>query len=420
MESIQDFAPEIQSKISGFTNFLKKEDFSLPEVKNIGMLLHAMLKRPDVHVSELSRSLREKIAPKKTEERLHRNLRRKGLGRRLLEANASKNRAAIKSKRYCIIDLSDIQKPHATKMEGLGRVRDGDKSKRGAAKVGNGLYWINAVMADVSGIQPVNSEIYGLGHEGRDHASENTKILGITDIVHTLHPEAINVLDRGGDRQIIIDCFIADGKLFVIRGQDQRSLRFHKDSKKLTNIKKIAKKTKTNYAYKSLRNGEWFDVGIRRVYNGETPLWLVVTRRRRGGLSWFLTNVEGSRRTVMNTVMEAYGLRWRVEEYHRQIKQDYGLEKICLRNYNAIKNMGALVTLAASFCARLPEHLTIQMIAAASLLPRKRLSDIPSYPYYMLTAAIAWILGQTHKKRPKPLRMRKRDYFQLSLALHGF
>ena len=63
MESIQDLAPEIQSRISGFTNFMKKERFSVPEVKNIGMLLHAMLKRPDVHVSELARSLREKITP---------------------------------------------------------------------------------------------------------------------------------------------------------------------------------------------------------------------------------------------------------------------------------------------------------------------------------------------------------------------
>jgi len=301
----------------------------------------------------------------------------------------------------------------------LGRVRDGDKSKRDGVVVGNGLYWINGVMADATGILPVYSEIYGLDHEGREHTSENSKILEITDLVHALHPEAIHVLDRGGDRSSIIDCFIADRKLFVIRGQDQRLLRLHQDSKKLTNIKEIAKKTKTSHAYKSLRNGEWFDVGIRRVYYGETPLWLVVSRRRRGGLSWYLTNVEGTRMEIMDVTMEAYGLRWRVEEYHRQIKQDYSLEKICLRNYNAIKNMGALVALAASFCARLPEHIVIQMIAAAGLLPRKRLRDIPSYQYYMLTAAVAWALEQAQKQRPKPLRVRKRDYFQLSLALQG-
>jgi hypothetical protein len=76
--------------------------------------------------------------------------------------------------------------------------------------------------------------------------------VAISDPVHSLHSEAIPVLDRGGDRSNIIDCFVADRKLFVIRCQDQRSLRLHLDSKKLTNIREIAKKKKTSYAYKSL------------------------------------------------------------------------------------------------------------------------------------------------------------------------
>ena len=81
--------------------------------------------------------------------------------------------------------------------------------------------------------------------------------------------------------------------------------------------------------------------------------------------------------------------------------------------------MGILVMLAASFCARLPEHLVIQMIAAANLLPRKRLRDIPGYPLYIIVAAVALILETTVKRRSKPLLIRKREYFQLSLALQG-
>jgi len=88
-------------------------------------------------------------------------------------------------------------------------------------------------------------------HEGQEHTSENSKIVAISDLVDSLHPGAIHVLDRGGDRSNIIDCFTADRKLFVIRCQDQRSLRLHQDSKKLMNIREIAKKTKTSYACKS-------------------------------------------------------------------------------------------------------------------------------------------------------------------------
>lgn len=417
MESIQDFAPEIQQRMSGFTRFLSKHGFSRPEVKNIGCLLHGMLKRHDVHVSVLSRSLGERITPRKTEERLHRNLRREGLGERLVEANARRNAATIRSKRFCIVDLSDIQKPYSKQMEGLGHVRDGDKSRPGEAVIGNGLYWINAVMADGQEMLPVCSEIYGLDHEGRDHASENSKILALTDHVHALHPKAIYVLDRGGDRSELLTPLIEAGKRFVIRGQSQRSLGLHCDSAKKTNIKEIALKTRTSYAYKSLKNGEWFDAGLRRVYYEGTSLWLVVSKRRRGGLSWYLTNVEGTRTAVMETVMEAYGLRWRVEEYHRQIKQDYGLESLCLRKYSAIKNMGVLVMLAASFCAQLPKRCVITMIAVANLLPHKRLSDIPAYPYYKIAAAVALILETADKRRYKPLRIRKRNFLQLSLDL---
>ena len=162
-----------------------------------------------------------------------------------------------------------------------------------------------------------------------------------------------------------------------------------------------------------------FYVGIRQVYFGEESLWLVVSRRQRekNALSWYLTSVLGSRKTVMETTMETYGLRWRVEEYHRQIKQDYKLERICLRKYSAIKNMCAIVMLAASFCARLPQHLIIKLLVLTNQLPRKRLRDIPKYPYYMITAAVSRVLEHAVKQRPKPLRIRKRDFFQLKLNL---
>ena len=405
--------------MSGFVTFLDSEGFSRPEVKNMSALLHGMLKKHDVHVSVLSRSLEEKISPKKTWERLSRNLKREGLGARLICANMKKHKRAIRKRRYCVIDLSDIQKAYAGRMEGLSKVRDGDKSTRDNVLIGNGFHWINAVMADGDEIVPVYSEIYSLNHEGKAHVSENSKLLGITDRVHKIHPEAMYVLDRGGDRTEIIVPLHNDGKRFVIRGQDQRSLRLHEDSGKKTNIKTIAKRVKRCHVYKVQRTGERFFVGIKRVYLEDIPLWLVVSRRRQGGFSWYLTNAAGSRTEVINMVLEAYGLRWRIEEYHRQIKQDYGLERLCLRSYAAIKNMGVLVMLASSFCTLLPEHIVIQLLAVSNLLPRKRLRDIPKYPYYKIVAAVAYILHHTEKRTYKPLLVRKREYFQLNLAFTG-
>lgn len=423
MESITDLAPEIQRRISDFEYFLNKEGMKRPAVKFIGTILTTMLKKHHVHLTVLSRSLEEDITPKKTWERLNRNLSKEGLGTELIRMNLRKNARKIRDFRYCVIDGGDIQKPEAKQMDGLGRVRDGSKKTKDKKPViGNGYYWLNAVMADDEEILPVYGDIYSLEYEAKDHVSENTKIHDITDMVYEINPYVIFIIDRGGDGVTVLDPMINKDKKFVIRGQSTRNLRLHRDSSKATNIKEIAQSSKTPLQFKSPRNGEKFSVGIRRVYLGETPLWLVVSRRHNenNALSWYLTNVDGSRRMVMMTVMHAYGLRWRVEEYHRQIKQDYHLEQICLRKYNAIKNMGVIIMLAASFCARLPENLLIKLLVLSNQLPRKRLSDIPSYPYYMITAAVARTLELARKRRYKPLRIRKRDYFQLNLDLKGF
>ena len=422
MDSITDLAPEIQKRISDFEHFLEKEGLKRPEVKFTGAILASMLKVHHVQLATLARGLGEEITLKKTCERLNRHLAKEEFGTNLIKVNLHKNSRKIKELPYCVIDGSDIQKPEAKKMEGLGRVRDGSKKSSDKKPViGNGYYWLNGVMVNDEEILPVYSDIYSLDREAKYHVSENTKIHDITNMVYEINPDAIFVIDRGGDGENVLDPMLKTNKKFVIRGQSQRSLRLHKDSVKTTNIKEIAQRTKTPFTFKSPRNGEIFNVGIRKVYLGDEQLWLVVSRRQKNkdALSWYLTNVDGIRKSVMITVMHAYGLRWRVEEYHRQIKQDYGLESICLRKYSSIKNMGVILMLAAAFCARLPSHLVIKLLVLTNQLPRKRLSDIPDYPYYMIMAAVAKTLELSVKRQPKPLRIRKRDYFQLNLVFYG-
>jgi hypothetical protein len=413
MSNVTDFRPEIQQRISRFTRNLKAQGFSRPEAKNIGCLLYGMLKSPGVQLAGISRAQDERITQKKTWERLNRTLRRKGLGEKLIDLNLREREREIARKRYCVIDLSDIQKPYAQEMDGLSRVRDGDAGK---GVIGNGYWWLNAVMADRDGILPVYGEIYSLDYEGRAHTSENSKILSVIDPVHVVHPKAIYVIDRGGDRYELLQPMIESGKRFVIRGDAKRSLSLRGDSGRTWNIKEIAKQVECHQQVRSSR-GEMFMVGIRRVYLKGSPLWLVVSSRRTGGLCWYLTNVEGGRTTVMKTVMEGYGYRWRVEEYHRQIKQDYSLEDIRLRTYTAIKNMAVLVMLTASFLAALPRSLAIMMIAEANLLVHKSLGDIPDYWYYMITAAVVWVLASSVKRSPLPLRIQ--NYFQLELNLEA-
>jgi hypothetical protein len=412
MSNIADFAPEIQSKLSRFGKKLRTSTMTGPERKNTVQMLWGMLKDRTSHVSDLSRALGEKIAPKKTAERLNRTLRKRSYWRRLTEENMRQSKRAIQSKRYCIFDLSDIQKPEAKAMDGVAEVYDGDASTQKVTVTGRGYWWLTGLMVDREGCLPVYSEVYSLEWE---RTGENKKILDAMAILRRIHPDAIIVFDRGGDRGTIINDLIAHQQQFIIRGQDRRHLRMHGDSEKGTLIGDIARRMKLTRRYRSPRNGKRFDVGIRRVYMGDHPLWLVAARR--GGLSWYLTSVDGTRAFIMDTVMEGYGYRWSIEEFHRQVKQDYGLEQIRLQRYEAIKSMGVLIMLAVSFCAALPANLAIKLVAAARLLERQRLRDIPKYLFYKLTAAVALTIVLATKLPPKPLRLRKRNYFQIALSL---
>jgi len=74
-----------------------------------------------------------------------------------------------------------------------------------------------------------------------------------------------------------------------------------------------------------------FEVGIRRVHPTKHLLWLAVAHGHGGGRSWFLTNLTGSGGQIVTETIRAYGERRCVEEYHRQIKQDFRLEEIAVR-----------------------------------------------------------------------------------------
>jgi hypothetical protein len=424
MESIHDLAPEIQKRMSKIEKEMYENGVSKPEAKNMIALLRGLIQTKQVMVMPIVRALGEKISPKKTWERLTRNISKEGLNERLQLAHMEEYRGSIRRMPYCIIDLSDLQKNYAEKMEGLGRVRDG--SKKGEKKeliIGDGYWWLNATMADKKEISPVHGEIYSVEREGHNQESENKKILRIIDRVYGINPDTIFVIDRGGDRIKLERPMLKDNKRFIIRGQGQRSLRLHKDSEKETNIGEIARKPRTTHRYVSERGKKMqFDVGIRKIYLGKETLWLVVSRRvdKKEGLSWYLTNIKGTKKQVMNTVMEAYGLRWRIEEYHRQIKQDYKLEEICIRKYAAIKTLGVLVMMAAAFCARLPYELIIKLLAVTNQLPHRRLSDIPSFPYYKIDSAVSMVLNASNRRPQLPLKIKKRNYFQLNLCFGAF
>lgn len=394
--SFLKFTQPIQTKLWQYCHEFGS-DFTKPVHKFIRQMIFGILKSGSVQLNNIGKALQEKISLKKVTKRLGSHLDKLGLWKEVSDATLKVQSAQLKKCRFIIFDLSDIRKKYAEKMEGLAHVHDGSEGE-----IANG-YWlcnVTAVNDRASTILPVYSELFS--HEA-EVTSENEKILNAVDTVTPYcDPDAIRVFDRGGDRRKLLNAHLAADRQFIVRQQGTRRLYF---KGKLCSFDDLTRKAKLRWAFtvERIHNNKvrrrTYDCGALRVQleaNG-TSLWLVVMKRRNGGYCWLLCYFKdcASAREAVELALKGYGLRWKIEEVHRQIKVDYELEAICLMRYEALKTMNALLWLAVSFLYTRLESLALEIIfhPELALVNRKKLKDVLRFIYYKLAAAFKKIMA---------------------------
>jgi hypothetical protein len=296
-----------------------------------------------------------------------------------------------------IIDLSDLCKEYAEKMEGLATVYDSSEKELGQG------YWlcdISAVNETASTIVPIYSELFS---HTAEVTSENEKILqSVAAVEPYCDPEAIWVNDRGGDREQLLQAHLQAERQFITRQQGRRHLWYQGQSR---SFDFLTRKARLRWAFTIERihqnkiRKRSYDCGALRVQltqHGKS-LWLVVMKGREGGYCWLLCYFKNCRsaKQAVELALKGYGLRWKIEEVHRQIKGDYHLEAMRLERYEALKTMNALLWMAASFLYTRLESLALEIIfhPELALVNRKKLKDILRFIYYKLAAALKKIMA---------------------------
>ena len=128
-------ANKMRAQIGKFSGVISS---GLPKVaaRFVGEMVYGIQASQSVVLSEIGRALEEPISIKETEERLSRQLMRKGLGE-VIQNNLLKEAGArVTGDMLLVVDLSDIMKRYARKMEYLAPVYDGS-----AGEIKNG-YWL--------------------------------------------------------------------------------------------------------------------------------------------------------------------------------------------------------------------------------------------------------------------------------------
>jgi hypothetical protein len=177
MEHDSKIAGKIKGQITHFGHKISY-NFKKPLRKFVVHMLYGIQASKDVKLSNISRSLNERIPLIKTEGRLSRNI-----GKEDLTILMNKNLVAdggkrIKEDTVIAVDISDIDKPYAKKMENLAFVRDGSTGERKS----KGYWLLDILGADVEGedLIPLYGELYS--QEAKDFTSENTEVLQAVDM----------------------------------------------------------------------------------------------------------------------------------------------------------------------------------------------------------------------------------------------
>jgi len=405
--SIAQINHKLQEQIKIFSGKLSG-DLNKTAGRFISEAIYGILKRKSVHLSEIARALGENIPEIKTVNRLCRQLNREGLNVNINRAIIKEGSKKINKDSLLILDLSDIRKNYAKKMEYLTKVHDGST---GEISDGYSLLKVIAYNKNVSEILPLYSELYSGKAPG--FKSENNKIFDAIDLIRNLiNTTGTWVIDRGGDRLKIFKYLIKHKHNFIIRLIGNRKLIYNRREILAEELLKHSPICYRDSIEKIGKGEQKFILLTYRYLKVNLPdlkknLYLLIVEGFGEKPMMLLTTIKLKKNfAVLKNLLESYLCRWKIEETIRFVKQSYDLENIRLLKYKSLKNMIAIVLAVTYFVAvHLGDNSRLEILTRYAVKSAKVLFGIPDFKYYTIVNGIHEIFKKFIKgisfKRPK-------------------
>ena len=381
-------ATKLRSKITKFSGILSSK-LDKTAGRFIKEAIYGILASQSIMLTEIGRQLESKVSLKKIEERFSRQLKKLQLWEEIHQQILTLAKDRINENTLLILDLGDIHKPYAEKMEYLAKVRDGS-SQQGDIVYG---YWTNQVIAAELGsneLTPLYSALYS--QESPDFKSENEEINGAIDFISKQNGnQGVWVIDRGGDRDKIFEPLIKNNRQFIIRLVGLRDLTYKGNA-----IRSLWLAYSCPCPYKEtivrIKNGEEFVYQINygmlpvKLPWSSKPLTLVVVKGYGNKPMMLLTSLLVKKSNAgIKRIIQSYIKRWSIEETIRFIKQTYDLENIRVLKYRRLQNMMALLLAVFYFIAViLDQSNKLTILAGHVLKSAKRVFGIPDFKYYAI------------------------------------
>lgn len=288
-----------------------------------------------------------------------------------------------------ILDLSDIAKPLAKKMDYLATVRDGS-----TGQLVNG-YWLVELYASISHKNPVPVLLEPFSHNEPQSAGQNPVVIeAVHKTLKLTGKRGVLIADRGFDSGIMFKDWLDNKYRFVSKLVGNRHLiPVYEGCKQLIPIRadQLAEQIRTPHRfYKTVkRSGKivfrscqigWVKV---RLPGRDEDLTMVVSRMP--GVDkpmMLLTNLPVENVRDARRVMLYYVRRWECEEGIRFLKSQVKIEKIRTFSWTAICRLVLLAMLVMIYLAWIVEahpNIAERLIRLSQPLP-----DNPDFLLYRM------------------------------------
>ena len=371
-------------------------------------------------ISEIARSLEEKIDLKNTIERLCDNL----VGMKEQEIKQIEKNYQNEIKEYfgnepiAIFDDSDIAKRYGKKFEDLDDIIDASSEKKEVVK---GYHVCEATILGEKEKQPfsVYSKIYSCKSESFVSMNRYT-MESIQTVINVLNRKCNMIFDRGYDDNKIIEYVDQSNNYFVIRMNDKRNFLF-KGRKKNAYQEAIKRKGK-------IRMTIWFEEEKYEVSVSHTKVTLPYNKKDYElvivyGLSEerpliLLTNRSIHSKEDVIKVVRLYFYRWRVEEYFRSKKQEYDFENMRVRSLKAMNCLNLMLMIHMGHLSMLIEDMDKKLLTIKIINRSKPLRNKVLVWFYQMARGIKEILSYAKKGIKELEKIEKREkHKQLTFRL---
>jgi hypothetical protein len=236
-----------------------------------------------------------------------------------------------------IVDLTDVAKPYAKKMENLACVRDGDKGT-----LVSGYWCFEAYALDKDGIiWPLLLWPYSLEAEGQ--LSENEQVLRLLSLLDEYFGEGFGiwVFDRGFDRVNLIEPFLGSKRHFIIRQRGDRTV-------VLANGVHIILRDLVEHLF--AETGSWLVYTRLYLPSARKPLYVVAYQTP--GYDEpviLLSDMVVENFELALRIRSRYAQRWDCETSIQFLKSRMHLERFAVRRYRSMQRLVFLASLAMGF-----------------------------------------------------------------------